>query len=126
MLSFGLLSLICALTSGVFGFAADAPPDWTWEKGSFFFFLLLAAVAFAGSTIRRPSLLWEVLDEIQDRRFQNRMRTDQSGHSHQVTNFLPSGMILTDSAEQDAVATEADTTHSRCGAIICSRVLGCI
>ena len=45
MLSFGLLSLICALTSGVFGFGANAPPDWTWEKGSFFFFLLLAAVA---------------------------------------------------------------------------------
>ncbi len=71
MLSVGMLSLICALTSGVFGFGADAPSDWTWEKGSFFFFLLLAAVSFVGSTIRRPSLLWEVLDEIQNKRFQN-------------------------------------------------------
>ena len=69
MLNISLLSLICALTSGVFGFAVDAPPDWTWEKGSFFFFLLLAVVSFIGSTIRRPSLMWAVFDEIQDQRF---------------------------------------------------------
>lgn len=124
MLSIGLLSLICALASGVFGFGADAPPDWTWEKGSFFTFLLVAAVSFVGSMLSRPSLLWEVLDEIQGQRFQHRKRTDQSGHSHQVTNFLPSGVILTDSAEQDAVAAEGDTTRSRCGAIICLRILG--
>ena len=67
MLSIGMLSLICALASGVFGFGADAPPVWTWGKGSFFFFLLLAAVSFIGSTMRRPSLLWEVLDEYQGR-----------------------------------------------------------
>ena len=48
MLSFGLLSLMCALTSGVYGFGVDAPPDWTWEKASFFFFLLLAAVNSTG------------------------------------------------------------------------------
>lgn len=71
MLNISLLSLICALTSGVFGFGADAPSDWTWEKGSFFFFLLLAAAAFVGSTVRRPSLLWEVLDEIRNRRLQH-------------------------------------------------------
>lgn len=82
MLSFGLLSLICALTSGVFGFAADAPPDWTWEKGSFFFFLLLAAAAFVGSTIRRPSLLWEVLDDIQSQRFQH----PHQEHAHGLTD----------------------------------------
>lgn len=70
MLSIGMLSLICALTSGVFGFGADAPLGWTWEKGSFFFFLLLTAVAFIGSTVRRPSLLWEVIDDIQRKRFQ--------------------------------------------------------
>ena len=70
MLSISLLSLICALTSGVFGFGADAPGGWTWEKGSFFFFMVLAAVFFIGSTIRRPSLLWEVLDEFQGKRFQ--------------------------------------------------------
>ena len=124
MLSIGLLSLICALTSGVFGFGADAPPDWTWEKGSFFFFLLLAAVAFVAGTIRRPSLFWEVLDDIQGKRIQNRMSKDQSGHSHPATRFLPSGVILSDSAEQDTLASEDDTTCSRCGAINCSLVLG--
>lgn len=71
MLNISLLSLICALTSGVFGFGADALPDWTWEKGSFFFFLLLAAFALVGSTVRRPSLLWEVLDEFHSKRFQH-------------------------------------------------------
>ena len=71
MLSIGLLSLICALASGVFGFGADAPPVWTWEKGSFFLFLLVAAASFVGSTMSRPSLLWEVLDDIQGKRIQN-------------------------------------------------------
>lgn len=71
MLSIGLLSLICALTNGVFGFAADAPPDWTWEKVSFFLFLLLAIFSFVRNTLRRPSLLWEVLDDIHGKRFQH-------------------------------------------------------
>ena len=81
MLSFGLLSLICALTSGVFGFGADTPPDWTWEKVSFFFFLLLAAIAFVAGTIRRPSLLWEVLDDIQGKQFHNL----RQGQAHSLT-----------------------------------------
>ncbi len=71
MLSIGMLSLICAVASGVFGFGADAPPVWTWGKGSFFFFLVLAVASFIGSTMRRPSLLWEVLDEVQGKRFRN-------------------------------------------------------
>ena len=71
MLSIGMLSLICALASGVFGFGADSPPVWTWGKGSFFFFLVVAAVAFIGSTMRRPSLLWEVVDEYQGRHLHN-------------------------------------------------------
>ena len=78
MVSIGLLALVCALTSGVFGFTVDAPPDWTWEKGSFFFFLLLATVSFVRSTMSRPSLLWEVLDDIQGQRFQHL----RQGHQH--------------------------------------------
>jgi hypothetical protein len=73
MLSIGLLSLICALTSGVFGFEADAPDGWTWEKASFVLFLLVAVVSFGGSMLSRPSLLWEVLDEMQGKQFPNRM-----------------------------------------------------
>lgn len=81
MLSIGLLSLICALTSGVFGFEIDAPDGWTWEKVAFFFFLLLATISFIGSTMRRPSLFWEVLDEIQVKRFQ----TLQQSQHHALT-----------------------------------------
>jgi len=85
MLSLGLLSLIFALMSGVFGFDADAPGGWTWEKGSFFFFLLLATFAFVGSTIRRPSLLWEIIDEFQGTRFQDLRQSQaraQTGEQH--------------------------------------------
>ena len=126
MLNISLLSLTCALTSGVFGFGADAPDGWTWEKGSFAFFLLLAAISFVGSTMSRPSLLWEVLDEIQGRQFQNRMPTDQRGHAYQAIEFLPTGVIWADSAERDTVASDGDITCSRRKSPICPRVLECI
>ena len=71
MLSIGMLSLVGALVSGVFGFRVGAPDGWTWEKGSFFLFLLVAAVGCVASMIRRPSLLWEVLDEAQGKRIRN-------------------------------------------------------
>jgi len=77
MSSIGLLLLICALTLGVFGFGAETPLVWTWEKVSFFIFLLLAVACFVGSTMRRPSLLWEMLDEIQSKRFQ-KLRQSQA------------------------------------------------
>jgi hypothetical protein len=64
----GLLSLICALTAGVFGFGVNAPDGWTWNKASFFFFLLPALTAFVESTMQRPSLLWEVVDEVRHKR----------------------------------------------------------
>jgi hypothetical protein len=75
MSSIGLLSLICALTLGDFGFGADTPLVWTWEKVSFFIFLLLTVACFVGSTLRRPSLFWEVLDEIRGKRFQKRRKS---------------------------------------------------
>ncbi|HTN03151.1 DUF1328 domain-containing protein [Planctellipticum variicoloris] len=59
----GLVFLIAALVAAVFGFGADAPPAWTWEKGSSLLFLVLAAASFVGSTLREPSLFWEVLKE---------------------------------------------------------------
>ena len=77
MLSIGLLSLICALTAGVFGFGDAAPPHWTWEKVSFFLLLSVSIIAFIESTLSRPSLLWEVLDDIQRKRFQH-LRQEQA------------------------------------------------
>jgi hypothetical protein len=72
MLVIGMLSLICAVSSGVFGFTADAPPAWTWGKGLFVLFLVPAVVAFMSSTLKRPSLLWEVVDDIHEKRTQKR------------------------------------------------------
>lgn len=68
VLKLGLLSLICALTAGVFGFGVNAPEGWTWSKVSFFFFLLPALAAFVDSTMQRPSLLWEVVDDVRQKR----------------------------------------------------------
>lgn len=63
----GLVFLIAALIAAVFGFGANAPPAWTWEKGTSLLFLALAAASFVGSTLRQPSLFWEVLKEFRDR-----------------------------------------------------------
>ncbi len=65
----GLMSLILALVSAVVG--ADASPTWAWGNGTFFMFLVLAIVAFAASTLQRPSLLWEVIDDFNGRRLKN-------------------------------------------------------
>jgi len=68
MLVIGLLSLIGAVSSGVFGFAADVPPSWSWGKGLFVAFLVPAAVIFVSSTLRRPSPLWEMVDDVRTSR----------------------------------------------------------
>jgi hypothetical protein len=74
----GLLSLLCALTAGIFG--VDSTPEWTWGKGSFVMFLMLAVAAFLVSTLRRPSLFWEVVDDYHGRRFRN-SHTHESSRS---------------------------------------------
>lgn len=65
----GMLLLICAVSSGVFGFAANAPA-WNLGKGLFVVFLVPAAAIFTLSTLKRPSLLWAVIDDIHSRRSQ--------------------------------------------------------
>lgn len=64
MLSIGLVTLICALVAGIYSFAANAPPDWTWGKSLFVIFLVPAVVCFVASTLKWPSLMWEVVDDI--------------------------------------------------------------
>ena len=65
----GLLSLICALMSGVC--AVDASSAWTWGNALFVTSFSIAAAAFVGSSLRRPSLLWEVIDDLRGHRLQN-------------------------------------------------------
>ncbi len=72
MLVIGMLSLICAVSSGVFGFTVGAPPAWTWGKGLVVLFLIPAVAAFVGSTLKRPSLFWEVVDDFHGKRTSNR------------------------------------------------------
>lgn len=67
----GMLSLICAVSSGVYGFSAHAPA-WNWGQGLFVVFLLPAAAIFTVSTLKRPSLLWEVVDDLHHKRIQHR------------------------------------------------------
>lgn len=72
MLTIGMLSLTAALASGVFGFGAGASPTWTWDKGAFVFFLLVAALSYISSELRRPSLLWAVIDDLSIRGIRKR------------------------------------------------------
>ena len=65
----GMLSLICAVISGVFG--SGVTPLLSGGKPLFVIFLFLAMAAFGGSSLNRPSLLWEVLDDIHRTRFRN-------------------------------------------------------
>lgn len=59
----GLVSLICAL--GIATLTVDPSP---WHQGSFIVFLCLSVATFAASSLKRPSLLWEVIDDYRGRR----------------------------------------------------------
>ena len=56
MLRFGMLSLICALCSGVYGFGEHAPASWPALPGLCFVFLGLSALGFWGGTMNNPSI----------------------------------------------------------------------
>lgn len=59
----GLTSLICAL-----GFAMLTVDPSPWQQGSIVIFLSLSVATFAASSLKRPSLLWEVIDDYRARR----------------------------------------------------------
>ena len=71
MSSLGFLSLFAALTLGVFAFGTEASNVWTREKTAFVALLSAAIAFFAGSMVQKPSLMWQVLDELQRKPFQN-------------------------------------------------------
>ena len=71
MSSFGLMSLICAIASGTVAYGVDASPDWTWQKFMFFLCLSGTVDSLIGNTLSRPSLLWEIIDDMRTKRLQH-------------------------------------------------------
>ncbi len=70
MSSFGLMSLICAIATGSVAYGVDASPVWTWQKLLFFLCLSGTVSSLIGNTLSRPSLLWEIIDDMRDKRLQ--------------------------------------------------------
>ena len=71
MSSFGLISLICAIAMGTIAYGVDASPDWTWQKAMFFLCLSGTVVSLIGNTLSRPSLMWEIIDDMRTKRLQH-------------------------------------------------------
>jgi len=59
MLRFALLSLVCAVSAGVFGFSGSLSPWWVWGQVLFLVFLMLSAVGFLGGLVAKPPSLRE-------------------------------------------------------------------
>ncbi|HTI50676.1 MAG TPA: hypothetical protein VL475_06990 [Planctomycetaceae bacterium] len=60
MLRLAMLSLICSVTSGVFGFGGSASPPWPWGQILFPVFFVFATIAFLGGLLVQPVALQEV------------------------------------------------------------------
>lgn len=73
MLSIPMILLICAMTSGIWGFGVGSPPSWTWGKTSFVVFFVLAIALFVRNELKRPSLLWAVYDDLRERQLRRRL-----------------------------------------------------
>ncbi len=71
MSSFGLMSLICAIAIGTVAYGVDASPDWTWQKVMFLLCLLGTVASLIGNTLSRPSLMWEIIDDMRTKRLQH-------------------------------------------------------
>jgi uncharacterized membrane protein YtjA (UPF0391 family) len=59
MLRFAMLSLVCCVSCGVFGYGGGAAASWTWVPAMFYVFLGLSIVGFLGGTLPRPAELRE-------------------------------------------------------------------
>ena len=54
MLRFEMLSLICAVSSGVFGFGGGVSSSWFWGQILFLVFLVFSVVAFLVGLMSKP------------------------------------------------------------------------
>jgi hypothetical protein len=59
----GLMFLISALASAVL--RVDRSP---WEQGAFVTLLMLSTAAFVVSSLKRPSLVWAIIDDLHSQR----------------------------------------------------------
>ena len=59
MLRFGMLCLICSVSSGVFAFGAGHSSPWAWGQVLFFVCLAFSAVGFLGGLFLKPAALQE-------------------------------------------------------------------
>jgi uncharacterized membrane protein YtjA (UPF0391 family) len=57
MLRLAMLSLICSVTSGVFGFGGSASPPWLWGQILFPVFFVFATISFLGGLLVKPAAL---------------------------------------------------------------------
>ena len=63
MLRFAMLSLVCSVSAGVFGFGSGASSSLIWVKCLFFAFLGLSLAGFVSGTMGRPSDMLNDEDE---------------------------------------------------------------
>lgn len=65
MLRFAMLSLVCCVSCGVFGYGGNAHVSWTWAPAMFFFFLFLSVLGFLAGTLPRPATVHKAADVTQ-------------------------------------------------------------
>jgi uncharacterized membrane protein YtjA (UPF0391 family) len=74
MLRFAMLSLICSVTAGVFGFGGGGSSSWLGGPILFLIFLAFSAVGFLAGLTAKPARLREA--RIDDRSSQERPTKD--------------------------------------------------
>jgi uncharacterized membrane protein YtjA (UPF0391 family) len=77
MLRFAMLSLVCSVTAGVFGFGGGASSSWPGGPILFLVFLAFSAVGFLAGLTARPAKLQEA--RIDDRSPHERPTKDTHG-----------------------------------------------
>jgi uncharacterized membrane protein YtjA (UPF0391 family) len=77
MLRVAMLSLICSVSSGVFGFGGGISSSWVWGQILFLIFLVFSAVGFLGGVMAKPTGLREA--HINDRSCYGRPERDHHG-----------------------------------------------
>lgn len=87
MLRFGMLSLICSMSFGVFGFGAGLSTSWVGGQILFLVCLVLSAIGFLGGVLANPTGLRE--SRIDDRSSYGRPAKDLHGEEYREPHNAP-------------------------------------